>query len=240
MSDAAALIVADDGCIRHLIFNRPERLNAIDLPQHERVIDAIEDATNDRRIKVIALSGEGRAFCAGDDMKSRTPWPERWRHRAVDLDIGIGPALLLEATDTLRRCPKATVALMHGYALGAGYDYSLSCDFRLATADCRYGDPRINRAMWAAEGWSYKLPRQIPLGYVPEIAYLGELMSAERAFEVGLLHGVLPAGKPIRESAQPFLERVGNLDATSYRITKTKLNVELDMSYETALHHLPA
>ena len=60
MSDAAALIVEDDGCIRHLIFNRPERLNAIDLPQHERVIDAIEDATNDRRIKVIAFSGAGR------------------------------------------------------------------------------------------------------------------------------------------------------------------------------------
>ena len=171
MSDIGALRIEDDGPIRHLILNRPEKLNAIDVTQHERLMAAFVAAERDSNIRVLALSGEGRGCCAGDDLTAeKRKGPDPHTKRAVDLEMGSGPALLFDSCAILRRLSKPTVALMHGVALGSGYDYSLSCDFRLVTRDIRYGDPRIDRALWAAEGWSYKLPRLANQSVVAPIA----------------------------------------------------------------------
>ena len=124
---------------------------------------------------------------------------------------------------------------MHGASLGSGYDYSLSCDFRLATADVNYGDPRIHRAMWAAEGWSYKLVRQVDQSAVTPIAYLGERMDGERAFEYGLVHKVYPAGSDLLEASRPFLAALAELDADAYRETKRAILAGLDLGFEASL-----
>ena len=80
MSDDSALIVYDDGPIRHIRLNRPEKLNALDLQQHERVIKALNAAEVSRTVRVIAFSGEGRSFCSGDDLKpTDRVWPERYQ-----------------------------------------------------------------------------------------------------------------------------------------------------------------
>ncbi|MGE0806710.1 MAG: enoyl-CoA hydratase/isomerase family protein [Burkholderiaceae bacterium] len=236
----------DDGPIRHLVLNRPAKLNAIETAQHERVIDALKEAESDERVRLVAFSGNGSSFCAGDDLKAigsdfRNPlgWPERYlRRHMVDLDIGIGPMLLQEVTSAIRRFPKPTAALMHGYAIGAGYDYALSCDLRVVTDDCRFGDPRIHRALWSAEGWSYKLPRAVPLGFAARIAYLGELLSGEQAMEIGIAHALLPAGTPVREGARDLLLRVAGFDETAYRMTKQALLDGLDLPYEAASRRL--
>ena len=171
MSDDTALIVRDEGPVRHLILNRPQKLNALDLDQHVRIKRAVEAVAADESVRVLVLSGEGRAFCAGDDLTAEAPQGEDpMAGRRVDLDLGTGPAFLLESAAVLRACPKPTVVLLHGHALGSGYDYSLSCDFRLATEDVNYGDPRIHRALWAAEGWSYKLPRLVNQSVATPIA----------------------------------------------------------------------
>ncbi|XOV88029.1 MAG: enoyl-CoA hydratase/isomerase family protein [Pseudomonadota bacterium] len=239
MSTDEDLLVLDEGPVRHLRFNRPERLNAIDLAQHERIMAQLDEAARDPAVRVVVFSGEGRAFCAGDDMKGAGALPPRWQHRDVDLDIGIGPLLLLEAGAAIRRMDKATVALMHGHALGAGFDYSLSCDFRLAADDLNYGDPRIHRAMWAAEGWSYKLVRLLNQSMVTPICYLGETMTARRALEIGLVHRIYPAGEDLRRSAAPFLEALASLDPEVYRQTKRRMLDGLDTGYRQALHYSP-
>ena len=231
------LEIIDDGPIRHIVFNRPAKLNTLQKMQHQRVIDALNAAEQDPGVRVVAFSGRGRAFCAGDDLKDSGPWPERYQqHHAVDLAIGIGPLLLIEVTSIIRYLSKPTAALMHGYAIGAGYDYSLSCDLRVVTADCQYGDPRIHRALWSAEGWSYKLPRIVPAGYVPSIAYLGELMTGAQAVERGLAHALLPAGTDVRDAARPLLMRIAAQDATAYRATKMAMLDGLDLPYRAALH----
>ena len=167
MSEADAFVIEDDGAVRHLILNRPDKLNALDLDQHVRIKAAVEEASADASVRALVLSGNGRAFCAGDDLRADAPIGEDpLEGRRVDLDLGTGPAFLLESAAVLRACPKPTVVLLHGHALGSGYDYSLSCDFRLATEDVNYGDPRIHRALWAAEGWSYKLPKLANLSLV--------------------------------------------------------------------------
>ena len=236
MSDIDALRIEDDGPIRHLILNRPEKLNAIDVTQHERLMAAFVATERDSEIRVLALSGEGRGFCAGDDLTAgRREGPDPHTKRAVDLEIGSGPALLLDSCAILRRLSKPTVALMHGVALGSGYDYSLSCDFRLVTRDIRYGDPRIDRALWAAEGWSYKLPRLANQSVVAPIAYLGHLMDGDRAVEIGLAHAIIEIETDVRAAARSFLDRLSRLEPKTYAATKAAILDALDATFEQSL-----
>ena len=236
MTDERPLIIENDGPIRHLILNRTSKLNAIDAEQHDRLMAAFVDADDDPDVRVLVLSGNGRAFCAGDDLtatKRTTPDPNA--HRRVDLEMGSGPAVLVESAAKLRALTKPTVALLHGVALGSGYDYSLSCDFRVATPDVRYGDPRIDRALWAAEGWSYKLPRLTNQSTVTPIAYLGRLMNGETAFARGLVHRVVDGEPDIRASAKPFLDELANLDGSAYADTKASILQGVDATFTQTL-----
>ena len=236
VSSAEPLIIEDDGPIRHVKLNRPEKLNAIAPMQHERIGRAFLDADDSPNVRVITLSGVGRAFCAGDDLNAGSaPWPERLRNRLIDLEVGAGPALLLETAGWVRHVSKPTVALLHGAALGSGYDYSLSCDFRIATEDVDYGDPRIHRALWAAEGWSYKLVRQLDQSAVTPIAYLGQRMNGKTAYEYGLVHRVYPAGSDLLDAARPMLDTLAAMNADAYRELKRAILRGLDGSFETTL-----
>ena len=236
MSASKPLRIEDDGPVRHLILNRPEKLNAIDITQHERLMAAFVEVERNTDIRVLALSGEGRGFCAGDDLTAeKRTGPNPHAKRAVDLEMGTGPAVLLESCAILRRLTKPTVALMHGVALGSGYDYSLSCDFRLVTADIRFGAPRIDRALWAAEGWSYKLPRLANQSVVTPIAYLGRLMNGEQALEYGLAHAIVDVESDIRTAAQPFLDGLSRLHPGAYATTKAAILDGLDATFDQTL-----
>ena len=233
MSEADALLVEDDGPVRHLVLNRQSKLNALDLDQHARILRAVQAAEADERVRVLVLSGKGRAFCAGDDLAAAGGVEaDPLRGRRVDLDVGVGPVLLLESAAALRALAKPTVVLLHGHALGSGYDYSLSCDFRLATEDVNYGDPRIHRALWAAEGWSAKLPKLLNQSLVTPIAYLGETMNGQVAYARGLVHKVYPASADLREVASPFIDRLASLDRAAYAETKAAILSGLDSSFE--------
>ena len=240
MSDDTALIIQDEGPIRHLVLNRADKLNALDLDQHVRIKRATEAAIDDDSVRVLVLSGNGRAFCAGDDLSAQAPQgDDPMVGRRVDLDLGTGPAFLLESAAILRDCPKPTVVLLHGHALGSGYDYSLSCDFRLATADVNYGDPRIHRALWAAEGWSYKLPRLVNQSAVTPIAYLGQTMDGTTAHARALVHRVFPAGADLRDAARPFFDELASLDPPAYASTKARILAAGDLDFEHALSFVP-
>jgi enoyl-CoA hydratase/carnithine racemase len=226
-----------EGPICHLVLNNPERLNALAPAQHEGLILALRAAEADPAIRVIVLSGEGRAYCAGDNIAGTggNYFPPRLSHRRVALNIGTGPLLLNEATSAFRNCLKPTIVLMHGFALGAGYDYASSCDFRLATRGCRIGDPRINLALWGAEGWSYKLSRLIGQTWVAPMTFNGELISGARAAEIGFVHKLYPdEAAPLREAANDFILRIASLDAETYRRTKSDILRGLDQTYEDA------
>ena len=232
MSESSALTVEDRCGVRHLILNRPEKINAIDFDQHLRLKEHFQLADADSSIKVLALSGVGRGFSAGDDLASPgISGHDPYKHRKVDLEVGSGPSLLLESCAVLRKLSKPTVALMHGIALGSGYDYSLSCDFRVVTSDIRYGDPRINLALWAAEGWSYKLPRLIGQSLVSRIAYLGEPMNGEQAYEFGLAHQVVSGEPNIIDSSREILDRLVELSGPAYSNMKNDMLESIDANF---------
>lgn len=230
-------IIEYDGPVCHMILNNPERLNSLGPPQHEGLLKALRAAEADPQIRVIVLSGVGRAFCSGDYIKGAGggDWPARLAHRRVQLDVGVGPLLLDESTSAFRDCLKPTVVLMHGFALGAGYDYASSCDFRLATPSCRIGDPRINLGLWGCEGWSYKLSRLVGQTYVAPMTFNGELLSGEQAAEIGFVHKLYPEDVPLRQAAREFVLRIASLDAEVFRRVKNDILRGLDQTYQQAM-----
>ena len=229
------LIRHDEDGVRHLVLNRPEKINAIDYAQHLRLMEEFELADSDPEVKVVALSGLGRGFSAGDDLtQTAFSGEDPFEHRRIDLEMGMGPAVFLESCAKLHLLSKPTVALLHGIALGSGYDYSLSCDFRVVTPDIRYGDPRIDRALWAAEGWSYKLPRLTNFSVVTRLAYLGEIMNGQQAYDYGLAHLIVEAEPDIREASRTFLEQLKRVSNPAYASTKMSILKYVDSSFDLA------
>ena len=234
------LIITDDGPIRHIRLNRPDKLNAMTSEMQEGIRDALAHAEAEDAVRVIALSGEGRSFCAGVDLKGGPKaLAERYRKRSVALDIGMGPIQIQEITTALCHCPKPTAALMQGHVLGAGFDYATSCDFRLATADCRFGDPRVHRSLWAAEGWSYKITRLIPQCWTSRINLRGEPLSGTEAADIGLIHRVYPGSLDLRVAARDYLLELAQIPAASYAYAKKHLLDSLDLTYDASLSHRP-
>lgn len=240
MADIEELVISDDGPIRHIRFNRPGKLNALTNAMQQGVIDAIRMAETHDDVRVIVFSGEGRSFCAGIDIGGGSgPIPERYKKHSVALDIGSGPLMIQEVTTIIRHTRKPTVALMHGHCLGAGFDYATSCDFRLATEDCRFGDPRVHRSLPAAEGWSYKITRLVPQCWSTRINLRGEPLTGLEAEAIGLVHKTYPAGSDIRGAARPYLMKLAKIPAYAYAVTKKRILDGLDLSYDAALSHEP-
>lgn len=236
MGQVDNVLVERTGAILHLRFNRPERHNAITPGMFETILSRLADAELDPEVRVVALSGEGRSFCAGVDLEagSNEALP-RHAQRQVDLEAGPGPLALHDAIRDLRRLTKPTVALLHGNALGAGYDLALACDIRIGTQDARFGDPRVHRALWAAEGWSYLLPRLVPTGHTARIALMGEPLDGIEAFDIGLLHRLYPSGVDLRLSASGVLATLASRDRTAFLRCKQAILDCADLSYDQSL-----
>ena len=243
VSDDGALLVEDDGAVRHLVLNRPDKLNALDLDQHVRIKRAVEEA--ERRALRCACWRSPETVARSAPAMTCAPMRPLARIRSsVDAWIWTsvpGPRSCSSLRPSCGPARKPTVVLLHGHALGSGYDYSLSCDFRLATEDVNYGDPRIHRALWAAEGWSYKLPRSwINQSAVTPIAYLGRAMDGVVGlYERGLVHRVYPTGADLRAAARPFLQQLATLDADAYAETKARILASVDLGFQQAISVQP-
>jgi enoyl-CoA hydratase/carnithine racemase len=168
------VIVNKDGPVLRLKLNRPERRNALTHAMLDQLLDALDQAAADENCRVVVLSGEGTGFSAGDDLHGMGEAKgTRWKGRKA------GPSVLPQQAliKTLRTLPKPVVASIHGYALGIGLDVALACDIRVCTENAELGDPRAERALYAATGITYQLPRVVGYGRALAMMLLAERIS---------------------------------------------------------------
>lgn len=182
--------------VAYVTLNRPEVLNAMD-PETIRELSAawaeIRD-NNDIWVAVVAGAGE-RAFSAGMDIKktiTRSARPANFYNtqRLQTLERGL-------------QVNKPVVAAIHGYCLGGGLTLALACDLRIASEDAVFGLPEIKQGIFPSEGATWRLPRQVPWALAMEMLILGENISAQRAYEAGLVNKVVP-----REALDAEVDRV--------------------------------
>jgi len=167
--------------------NRPEALNALNQEISATIPLAVEEATNDDDILVVILTGAGgRAFCAGADLKERT------RRDASEGTSLAGPARGARTGGIpLPDCPKPVIAAIDGYCLAGGLQTALKADIRIATEKSRFGMPEARRSLVAA-GMRLDPERFVPLGEALWIALTGSHMTAQRAYDIGLIQGLTP------------------------------------------------
>lgn len=171
------LLTRDDGGVRTLTLNRPERRNAIDRALWDALGDSLSAITDDPSVRAVVITGAGGAFCAGADLSGGVPGehPLRGMRRVNDV------ALLLH------ELPIPTVAAVDGVAVGAGWNLALGCDLVVATPRARFSQIFARRGLSLDFGGSWLLPRIVGLQQAKRIALLAEMLDAEQARALGLV-----------------------------------------------------
>jgi enoyl-CoA hydratase len=218
----AALVLSERReAVALLTLNRPDKLNAINVPVIEALDAALDAAEADEAVRAIVVAGAGRAFSAGFDldmgMGDGKPDPADVR-RALENDFRI----ILRFWDS----PKPTIAAVHGYCLGSALELALACDLTVAAEDCRFGEPEVKFG-------SGIVALLLPWLAGPKAAKYLLLTGEDRATAaemqaMGLVNRVVPAAALLDE-AIALAKRVASNDAQAVRLTKQAINRSLDI-----------
>jgi 2-(1,2-epoxy-1,2-dihydrophenyl)acetyl-CoA isomerase len=183
----APLLLARDGAVATIRFNRPAALNAIDVPMANAFLAAARELAADTRVRAVLMSGAGKGFMAGGDLGVLSADPKQG---AADL---IDP--LHEALTVLDRMDAPLIAQVHGVAAGAGLSMMLQADFVLAAEGTRFNLAYVNIGTSCDVGASWALPRLVGMRRALEIAMLGDTYDAVAAERMGLINRVVPAAE---------------------------------------------
>jgi len=204
------------GHIVTITLNRPERLNALGKEVTDEIVDACKRVDSDPEVRVAILTGTGRAFCAGNDVREMH-------------EVG-GPPNPVHAAYVVAEVTKPVIAAVNGFALGGGCWIAIACDIRIAVKSATFGMPEIKVAI--PLGPERYIMQQIPLCIINEMIFLGEPISAQRAYEVGLINKVV-AEEDLMAEAGKVAERIAGLSPWAMQINKKAKIKASSLSKET-------
>ncbi len=206
--------------------NRPRVLNAINGKLTEEFLAALKTAEADTEAKVVILRGEGRAFCAGFDLSQEQPAkPVPTEYRADTMQ---------EITRVIMRMPKVVIAAVHGYAVGAGMEWSEDADIRIVAEGTKFGATETNVGQTITNAGTKLLTHYIGLGRAKELYFTNEFMDAKEALEYGLANKVVPL-EELDKTAMDMAKRISENSGLSLMLTKQAVNRSLSMSIEETL-----
>ena len=221
-----------EGSIRLLTLNRPEKLNAINDALSHALKSAIKEAASDDNVSVILLTGAGRAFSAGADLKEAASNGRRPQREALNSAINS-----TSVYNALIACDKPVIAAVNGYALGAGSAIAVSCDLVLASDDAVFGYPELKHGL-AATAVSPTLVAQIGRKHATELLLLAENLPAGRAAEIGLINRVVPKDE-LMTTAKLWANIMSGFDSDALWMTKRMIRRSSEMTLAQA-HGLAA
>ena len=230
------IIVRRDGHVAWLIFNRPDRLNAMTIETWAAMDQRLAELNEDRAVRCLVIAGEGRSFLAGHDVAEI-------REHNRDIESGkLKPDQLREwqkhlqnSTRLIRAARFPVIAAVQGYAVGAGCELVFACDLVVAARDARFGFPEVNIGVTITNGGTYYLPRKVGLARARELAYTGEFIDAQEAHRIGLVNRVVAPGEE-REEAEKLARRIASRAPVAVQLHKVMLDAALDSSLDAALN----
>lgn len=219
------------GGVATITLNRPERLNALTFEVYRELTDTFAALRNQGDVRVVVITGAGRAFCSGGDV-----------HDIIGELFARDMEGLLEFTrmtckliQNIRTLPKPVIASLNGTTAGAGACIALASDIRIAGEDAKIAFLFVKVGLSGADmGAAYLLPRVIGLAKATELLYTGDFISAREAERFGLYNQVVPS-EQLASVTGEFARRLVTGPAFALAKTKEMLNRELDMNLEAAL-----
>ena len=196
--------------------NRTQVLNAMNKQLWLDFQAALEDAKNDSEIKVLIVTGEGRAFSTGADLKeSKTRTPEAYRDYLEELQ---------EASRKIIRFEKPTIAAINGYAIGSGYELALACDIRIAAEEAKIGSPEA-KVTSSVTGGAFRLVQDlIGPGKACELLFTGEYINGKEAERIGLVNKTVPL-EQLETEVRQMAQKITACSAISLKLIKKGLRI---------------
>lgn len=217
----STIIASTDAGIGHITLNRPEVLNAFNSLLMSELTDALQGFERDNAIRAIVISGAGRAFSAGFDLKEAAAknltTTSQWR-TAIEADF----EFIMQLWD----CRKPTIAAVHGYCVGGGMELALACDLTIAGADAHFGQPEVRFGSGIV---AMLVPWMAGPKYAKDILLTGDdRISALKAKEMGLLTEVVEPGEHLTRAMEKAHE-IGQAAPLSVELTKRAINRGFDI-----------
>jgi 2-(1,2-epoxy-1,2-dihydrophenyl)acetyl-CoA isomerase len=179
--------VSTADCIQTITLNRPDRLNAFVGHMRRDLAEALEHAGSDRSVRVVVITGAGRAFCAGGDIAFMAELMQRRNAEEFSRILGAGRRVIL----TVRQMTKPVIAAINGPASGAGCNLALACDLRIASTNATFSQSFAKVGLHPDWGGTYFLPRLVTPNKACEMFFLGESIDAEEAMRLGIVNQVV-------------------------------------------------
>jgi len=228
MSDDSVLY-STAGHTAHFKLNRPGAMNALTNSMLDHFDRHLPDLATNADIRVVVVTGKGRAFCAGADLKETT---------SQDQAPG-EPDFIDRVEDVFARfrdLPKPTIAALNGHTLAGGLELAMCCDLVVAAESAKIGDAHANFGVYPGAGGASVLPRLIPLNVAKQLLFTGESLSAERMLAYGLVNMVVPDAE-LSSATKELADKIAQKSPATLRRMKAVANETHDKSRADALRH---
>ena len=220
-----------EGGVGWIRLNRPEKMNAIGTLTRKQLGDAIKQVERDDAVRVVVLTGSGRAFCSGADV---TEMVGDGQMRTPE-DVGnVLRTEYMPMLTRLRTMPKPVIAAMNGPAVGIGASYALACDIRIAVPEAYLMEAFINIGLAPDGGVSWLLPRLAGTAVAYEMFFTGKPLAAADAHRLGIINRVVPQER-FEEEVRELATQLAAQPPKAMAAAKRAVNHALESSYEEAL-----
>lgn len=215
-----------NGHIAKITINRPEALNALNSEVLDELNLLLDEVRANKDLRVAILTGEGRSFVAGADIKEMSTLT------AIEgKEFGNKGLSVFRKLETL---PIPVIAQINGFALGGGCEIAMSCDFRIASDKALFGQPEVGLGITPGFAGTQRLQRLVGQGYAKYLIYTANNIKADKAYEIGLVQEVVEADK-LEETVQKLAEKIAANAPIAVRASKEAINVGGQVDIDSAL-----
>ncbi|MGV7224576.1 MAG: enoyl-CoA hydratase/isomerase family protein [Nitrospinales bacterium] len=224
---AEAVLYRKNQNVGIITLNRPERLNAINKDLLKGLIEKLEMARQDKDIVSVILTGAGRAFCAGEDLKETSAGKsfEDWIEETEGLQ---------EVQRVILALGKPLIAAVEGYALGGGCEFAMSCDIRIVAEDAKFGFPETDVGLTITTAGTKLLAQIVGLGKAKELVFTGDFVDAHEAITIGLANKVV-AAESLFDESMAMARKIGEKSPLALKLSRIAIDQGLHSSFEQTL-----
>ncbi len=226
MEDPCVKVATTEGGIALVTLNRPQALNALNDELLEALDRTFADLAHDHTVRAVILTGEGKAFVAGADIRAMANMtPPQAREFALK-----GQAVLTRIADF----DAVVIAAVNGFALGGGCELAMACDIRIASERAKFGQPEVGLGIMPGFGGTQRLPRLVGRGHARQMLFTGEVIAADRALQIGLVQEVV-APEALLERCTQIARLIASRGPMAVLLCKQAVNIGIEVDLEKGL-----
>jgi len=232
--DYQDIIYTCENGIATMTLNRPDKRNAFSAGMQDSMYRVVENAAQDKTVRVLIITGAGRAFCSGADVRSLA---ENSENPAEQQKLMAAMSERLPLHVLMQKCEKPIIAAINGIAVGAGLDLALACDIRIASDEARFAELYIRRGMLPAAGGTYFLPRLVGIDKACQLIWTGDMIDAGEAERIGLVTMVVPH-EELEIATLELAEKMAKSAPLAIQRAKRAIYQGLDMDLESTMNYV--